>query len=141
MCLGAGETLHGEGILAIITKALLQSGVAYVGGYQAAPVSHLLDVQAKFLNSAAFGEDIEIETTVEQWNNKTFVMLHVAPRGETILAEVREVRIFAIHDPEDKRRIKSILVPEDIKAACVMCRQGACGICRTEGAVTELPVA
>ena len=29
--LGAGETFHGEGILAV-TKALLQSGVAYVGG-------------------------------------------------------------------------------------------------------------
>src|SRR5215475_10045948 len=41
--LGEGETFHGEGILAI-TKALLQSGVAYVGGYQGAPVSHLLDV-------------------------------------------------------------------------------------------------
>jgi indolepyruvate ferredoxin oxidoreductase alpha subunit len=40
---GAGEVFHGEGILAI-TKALLQSGVAYVGGYQGAPVSHLLDV-------------------------------------------------------------------------------------------------
>jgi indolepyruvate ferredoxin oxidoreductase, alpha subunit len=40
---GAGEMFHGEGILAI-TKALLQSGVAYVGGYQGAPVSHLLDV-------------------------------------------------------------------------------------------------
>ena len=34
--LGAGDTFHGEGILAI-TKALLQSGVSYVGGYQGAP--------------------------------------------------------------------------------------------------------
>jgi indolepyruvate ferredoxin oxidoreductase, alpha subunit len=41
--LAAGETFRGEGILAI-TKALLQSGVSYVGGYQGAPVSHLLDV-------------------------------------------------------------------------------------------------
>ena len=41
--LGDGETFRGEGILAV-TKALLQSGVAYVGGYQGAPVSHLLDV-------------------------------------------------------------------------------------------------
>ena len=41
--LGNGALFHGEGILAI-TKALLQSGVAYVGGYQGAPVSHLLDV-------------------------------------------------------------------------------------------------
>ena len=41
--LGSGETFHGEGILAV-TKALLQSGVSYVGGYQGAPVSHLIDV-------------------------------------------------------------------------------------------------
>ncbi len=44
--LGAGATFHGEGILAV-TKALLQSGVSYVGGYQGAPVSHLLDVMVQ----------------------------------------------------------------------------------------------
>ncbi|RYF16505.1 MAG: indolepyruvate ferredoxin oxidoreductase subunit alpha [Comamonadaceae bacterium] len=44
--LGTGDTFHGEGILAI-TKALLQSGVAYIGGYQGAPVSHLLDVMVQ----------------------------------------------------------------------------------------------
>ena len=44
--LGDGDTFHGEGILAI-TKALLQSGVSYVGGYQGAPVSHLLDVMVQ----------------------------------------------------------------------------------------------
>ncbi|OGA26629.1 MAG: indolepyruvate ferredoxin oxidoreductase [Betaproteobacteria bacterium RIFCSPLOWO2_02_FULL_68_150] len=44
--LGEGATFRGEGILAV-TKALLQSGVAYVGGYQGAPVSHLLDVMVQ----------------------------------------------------------------------------------------------
>ncbi|MDT2020007.1 indolepyruvate ferredoxin oxidoreductase subunit alpha [Methylocella sp. CPCC 101449] len=43
--LGEGEVFRGEGILAI-TKALLQSGVAYVGGYQGSPISHLMDVLA-----------------------------------------------------------------------------------------------
>src|SRR5215217_6727975 len=43
--LGEGEIFRGEGILAI-TKALLQSGVGYVGGYQGAPISHLMDVLA-----------------------------------------------------------------------------------------------
>jgi len=38
-----GEVFHGEAILAV-TKALLQSGVSYVGGYQGAPVSHVMDV-------------------------------------------------------------------------------------------------
>jgi indolepyruvate ferredoxin oxidoreductase, alpha subunit len=43
--LGAGEVFRGEGILAI-TKALLQSGVSYVAGYQGSPISHLMDVLA-----------------------------------------------------------------------------------------------
>ena len=39
--LGAGETFTGEGIL-----ALMENGVGYVGGYQGAPISHLMDVLA-----------------------------------------------------------------------------------------------
>ncbi len=41
--LGDDEVFEGEGILAV-TKAALQSGVSYVGGYQGAPISHLMDV-------------------------------------------------------------------------------------------------
>ena len=40
---GDNDIFRGEGILAV-TKALLQSGVAYVGGYQGSPISHLMDV-------------------------------------------------------------------------------------------------
>ena len=43
--LGEGEEFRGEGILAV-TKALLESGVSYVAGYQGAPISHLMDVLA-----------------------------------------------------------------------------------------------
>jgi len=41
--LGAGQEFRGEAILCV-TKALLQSGVSYVSGYQGAPISHLIDV-------------------------------------------------------------------------------------------------
>jgi indolepyruvate ferredoxin oxidoreductase, alpha subunit len=40
---GKGQTFRGDGIQAV-AKALLQSGVSYIGGYQGAPVSHLLDL-------------------------------------------------------------------------------------------------
>ncbi len=62
--LGDGETFRGEGILAV-TKALLQSGVSYVGGYQGAPVSHMMDV----LNDARDIMDelgIHIETNASE---------------------------------------------------------------------------
>ena len=45
LTVGEGDIFTGEGILAV-TKALLQSGVAYVGGYQGSPISHLMDVFA-----------------------------------------------------------------------------------------------
>src|SRR5512134_769523 len=62
--LGDGDTFHGEGILAV-TKALLQSGVSYVGGYQGAPVSHMMDV----LNDARDTLDelgIHVETNASE---------------------------------------------------------------------------
>src|SRR5215510_12719447 len=52
--LGAGEEFAGEGILAI-TKALLECGVGYVGGYQGAPISHLMDVLADAQDILASG--------------------------------------------------------------------------------------
>lgn len=60
--LGDGDVFRGEGILAV-TKALLQSGVSYVGGYQGAPVSHLIDVlvQAKEL-MADLGVHVQANT-------------------------------------------------------------------------------
>jgi indolepyruvate ferredoxin oxidoreductase, alpha subunit len=62
--LGEGETFHGEAILAV-TKALLQSGVSYVGGYQGAPVSHVMDV----LNDARDildGLGVHVETNANE---------------------------------------------------------------------------
>lgn len=78
----------------------------------------LVDAGAKFMNSATYGEDIEIETSVVEWKTKSFVMHHVARRGETVLAEGREVRVFAIMDPENTLRIKAIPIPEDFRALC-----------------------
>ena len=62
--LGDGETFRGEGILAV-TKALLQSGVAYVGGYQGAPVSHLLDVLVDAQDMMA-GLGVHLETCTNE---------------------------------------------------------------------------
>lgn len=78
----------------------------------------LVDAQASFKQSATYGEDIEIETSIVEWNRKSFVHKHVARRGDTILCEGREVRVFAKKDPENPKRIRAIEIPEDIRAAC-----------------------
>ncbi|WP_230970879.1 indolepyruvate ferredoxin oxidoreductase subunit alpha [Nitrogeniibacter aestuarii] len=60
----AGTEFRGEGILAI-TKALLQSGVGYVGGYQGSPISHLMDVLAD-ANEILDELDVHFETSASE---------------------------------------------------------------------------
>lgn len=78
----------------------------------------LVDAQASFRNSATYGEDIEIESWIEEWRGKSFVMRHVARRGDTVLCEGREVRVFAEQNPDDPLRIRAVPIPDDIRAAC-----------------------
>ena len=78
----------------------------------------LVDAQARFVNSATYGEDSEIESSVEAWRGKSFVMRHVARRGDTVLCEGREVRVFAVQDPDNPLRIKAVPIPEDYRAMC-----------------------
>ena len=78
----------------------------------------LVDAQARFVNSATYGEDIEIESSVEAWRGKSFVMRHVARRSDTVLCEGREVRVFAVQDPDNPLRIKAVPIPEDYRAMC-----------------------
>ncbi len=78
--LGAGDTFYGEGILAV-TKALLQSGVTYVGGYQGAPVSHLIDVMVQAKSDMA-----ELGVHVEPCTNEASA---AAMLGASIMYPVR----------------------------------------------------
>ena len=78
----------------------------------------LVDAQASFRNPATYGEDIEIETWVEQWNTKSFVMRHVARRGDTLIAEGRDIRVFAKRDAADPLRIRAVEIPAEYLEMC-----------------------
>ena len=71
------------------------------------------------MKAATYGEWIEVHTNVEEWGVKVFRHRHVIKRGDDVLCEGTEVRTFAIRDPENPERIRSIPVPEDIKAQCL----------------------
>ena len=78
----------------------------------------LVDAQASFRNPATYGEDLEIESWVETWNTKSFVMRHVARRGDTVIAEGREVRVFAVRDAESPTRIRAVAIPAEYREMC-----------------------
>ncbi|MFQ5409250.1 MAG: thiamine pyrophosphate-dependent enzyme [Anaerolineales bacterium] len=65
LTLGAGEVFHGETILAM-TKALLQAGVAYVGGYPGAPISHMMDVLADARDAVLAPMGVQFESSASE---------------------------------------------------------------------------
>jgi len=78
----------------------------------------IVDVAAKFLRPATYGDVIAVETTIAEWTNKTFVMTHVIRRGDVVLVEGREVRIFARRHPDDPERIQAVPAPPSIRSLC-----------------------
>ncbi|MEO7887898.1 MAG: acyl-CoA thioesterase [Polaromonas sp.] len=78
----------------------------------------LLEINTRFSQPATYGETLQIHTSVEEWRAKVFIQKHVIKRGDDLICEGRETRAFCIRRSENPERIKSIPVPEDIKALC-----------------------
>jgi 4-hydroxybenzoyl-CoA thioesterase len=77
----------------------------------------LLEINTRFLRPATYGETLHIETDIAEWRHKVFVQRHRVLRDGELLCEGREVRAFVVRDPVTGR-LKSIPVPEDLKALC-----------------------
>ena len=75
----------------------------------------LVDASARFLRPATYGDEIDVETWIDEWRGKTFVMNHVIRRGDDVLVEGREVRIFARRHADDPERIQAVEVPDAIR--------------------------
>ncbi len=78
----------------------------------------LLEIHTKFLKSVTYGETIAISTHVEEWREKVFVQVHRVMRGDELVCEGRETRVFVRRDPDNPDRLRAIPVPEDIRALC-----------------------
>lgn len=87
----------------------------------------LVEVSARFVRPATYGDEISVESWVDEWNAKTFVVKHVVRRGEDVLAEGREVRIFARRHPDDPKRIVAVAPPEHVRRALGRPRAEAAG--------------
>ena len=61
----------------------------------------LVDASARFLRPASYGDVIDVDTAIDEWRGKSFVMSHIIRRGADVLVEGREVRVFARRHPDD----------------------------------------
>lgn len=77
----------------------------------------LVDTHARFVKTASYGDTLVIHASVAEWRDKSFVQRYRMMRGEDLIMECDEVRIFAVRR-EDGQGIRALPIPPDIKALC-----------------------
>jgi len=77
----------------------------------------LVDTHARFVKTASYGDTLQIHVHVAEWREKSFVQRYRVTRGEDLIMECDEVRIFAARR-EDGKGIRALPIPADIKALC-----------------------
>jgi 4-hydroxybenzoyl-CoA thioesterase len=76
----------------------------------------MVDTSAKFFIPSKFGDDIVIETTIEELGKSSFNILHKVWKGDALAIEARETRVWAGKHPDDPKRIKSKPLPDEVVA-------------------------
>ena len=78
----------------------------------------IVDVQAKFLKPATYGDRLRVASRVSEWRNRSFVMRHTVRRDDEVIVEATEVRIFAKRVPGERARIEAVPIPTFVRDAC-----------------------
>ena len=78
----------------------------------------LVDTHAKFVQTASYGDVLEIHTSVAEWRGKSFVQRYRVMRGADLIMECDEVRIFAGRKEGDPAGIRAVAIPDEIRRRC-----------------------
>jgi 4-hydroxybenzoyl-CoA thioesterase len=78
----------------------------------------LVDTHARFVATASYGEQLQIQTHIHEWRGKSFVQHHRVMRGDTLILECEEVRIFSAPRADGTPGIRAMPIPPSIRALC-----------------------
>jgi len=102
-----------EGTAALFEKAGMWRRMVVEAAGVGTPI---VDARASFLIPASYGDELEVESFVERWGNKSFTVRHRMYKQGQLAAEGYETRIWGTRDPVDERKLKAAPIPEEIKA-------------------------
>ena len=78
----------------------------------------IVDSHSRFLKTATYGDELTFEVSVPEWRGKSFVQRYRCMRGEDVIMECDEVRIFAGRKEGDAEAIRALPIPQEIRALC-----------------------
>ena len=76
----------------------------------------LVDTHTRFVKSASYGDTLQIAVAITEWREKSFVQTYRAARGEDLILECEEVRIFAA--AREGGGIRAVPIPPEIRRLC-----------------------
>jgi 4-hydroxybenzoyl-CoA thioesterase len=80
-----------------------------------------VDIRTQFIKTASYGDQLEVHVSVSEWRNKSFVMDYKIYRGDDLILEAQDVRVFAVFcetDNADQPRIRAVPIPPLILELC-----------------------
>ena len=76
----------------------------------------LVDTHTRFVKAASYGDTLQIAVRVTEWRDKSFVQTYRVSRGDDLILECEEVRIFAAQ--REGGGIRAVPIPPSIRALC-----------------------
>jgi 4-hydroxybenzoyl-CoA thioesterase len=76
----------------------------------------LVDTHTRFVKTASYGDTLNIATTIPEWREKSFVQRYRVTRGDDLILECEEVRIFA--GRREGGGIRALPIPPEIRSRC-----------------------
>jgi 4-hydroxybenzoyl-CoA thioesterase len=74
----------------------------------------LVESRARFLLSSSFGDTVVVESNITEWGKASFSVYHRLFKGEELAVEGFEKRVWVVHAPGEKNKIKSQAIPREV---------------------------
>ena len=78
----------------------------------------IVDSHSRFVKTATYGDELAIEVSIPEWRGKSFVQRYRCMRGDDLIMECDEVRIFAGRKEGDPEAIRALPIPDAIRKLC-----------------------
>jgi 4-hydroxybenzoyl-CoA thioesterase len=75
----------------------------------------IVDASAKFMGPSRMDDEIEIESWVDEWRDKTFTVRHNVINKGRVIVEGQEIRAVIVKDDTNPRGISAIPIPDYLK--------------------------
>jgi 4-hydroxybenzoyl-CoA thioesterase len=74
----------------------------------------LVESRARFLLPSSFGDTVVVESNITEWGKASFSVYHRLFKAEDLAVEGFEKRVWVVHAPNEKNKIKSQAIPREV---------------------------